>query len=93
MRPDDGSHVRGMTCDRDRHAAAQIRVQLALDSIQEAQRLIQQATQTLSRVDGMIPESRNLRSLSDRLTQTWYAVSAGANRLRRKGHLALADRK
>ena len=82
-----------MTPDRDRQATAEIRVQVALDSIQEALRLIELATQALSRVDGMIPESRNLGSLSDRLTETWYAVSAGANRLRRKGHLALADRK
>jgi len=82
-----------MSSDRDRQAPAEIRVQLALDSIQEAQRLVEHATQTLSRVDGMIPESKNLGSLSDRLTQAWYAVRAGVNRLRRKRHLALADRK
>ena len=84
MRLDDDSHVRGMTCNRDRHAAAQIRVQLALDSIQEAQRLIRQAAQALSRVDGMIPESRRAGSIADHLAQTWLTVSAGANRLRRK---------
>jgi len=78
-----------MTSDSDQHAAAQDRVQLALDSIQEAQRLVEQATQALSRVDGMIPESKKAGSASDRLRHTWYAVSAGANRLRRKGRLQL----
>lgn len=76
-----------MTSDCDRQAAAEIRVQLALNSIQEAQRLIEQATQALSGVEGMIPEWRRVGFLSDRLRQTWYAVSAGANRLRRKGRL------
>lgn len=82
-----------MTCDRDRHAAAQIRVQVALDSIQEAQRLIQQAAQALSRVDGMIPQSRRVASVSGSLTQTWFAVSAGAIRLRCKGRLESPDGK
>ena len=76
-----------MTSDRDRQAAAEIRVHLALDSIQEAQRLIEQATKALSRVDGMILEWRRVGSVYDRLRQTWYAVSAGANRLRRNGRL------
>lgn len=75
-----------MTSDRDRQATTEIRVQVALDSIQEALRLTEQATQALSRVDGMIPEWRRVGSLSDQLRLTWYAVSAGANRLRRKGH-------
>jgi len=68
-------------------AATEIRVHVALDSIQEALRLIEQATQALCRVDGLIPERRRIGSLCDQLTQTWYAVSAGANRLRRHGYL------
>ena len=76
-----------MTSDRDRQAAAEIRVQVALDAIQEAHRLLEQATQALSRVDGMILEWRSVGSLYDRLTQTWYAVCAGANRLRRNRRL------
>lgn len=76
----------------DRQAAAETRVQVALDSIQEAHRLIEQATQALSRVDGMIPEWRSAGSVSGRLMQTWYAVAAGANRLRRKAHLQTRDR-
>ena len=76
-----------MMPDRNRQATAEIRVQMALNSIQEAQRLVEQATQALSRVDGMIPEWKRLGSLYDRLHRTWYAVSAGANRLRRRGQL------
>lgn len=72
-------------------AAAEIRVRVALDSIQEAQRLIQQAAQALSRVDGMIPKSRKVASVSDSLTQIWYSVSAGANRLRRKSNFESPD--
>lgn len=86
------SNVWGMSSDCDRQTAAEIRVQLALDSIQEAQRLVQLATQALSRVDGMIPESRSVGSVSDRLWQTWFAVCASANRLRRKRHLKSRDR-
>ena len=76
-----------MMPDRDRQPAAEIRVKNALDSIEEALRLVEQATQALSRVDGMIPEWERLGSLCDRLQQTWYAVSAGANRLRHRGQL------
>jgi len=75
------------TSDRDRQTAAEIRVHLALDSIQEAQELIEQATQALSRVDGLIPQRRRVAAVSDLLIQTWCALSATANRLRRKGHL------
>ena len=76
----------------DRQAAPETHVQVALDSIQEAQRLTEQAAQALSQVDGMIHDSRRVGSVSDTLTQTWYAVSAGANRLRRKGRLESRDR-
>ena len=77
----------------NRQAATETHVQVVLDSIQEAQRLTEQSAQALSRVDGMIPESRRVGSVSDSLTQTWYAVSAAANRLRRKGHLESRNRK
>lgn len=84
------SEGRGLTSDSHRQAAAEVRVHEALDSIQEAQRLIEQAAHALSSLDGMIPEWRNVGSISDRLTQAWYAVSAGANRLRRNGRLKSA---
>ena len=76
-----------MTSDRDPQAAPEIRVQLALDSIQEAQRLVERATQALSRVDGMILERRRVGSAYHQLWQTWYAVRAGANRLQRNRRL------
>jgi len=76
-----------MMPDRDRQAAAEIRAKTALDSIDEALRLVEEATKALSRVDGMIPEWERLASLCDRLQQAWFAVSAGANRLRRRGQL------
>ena len=74
---------RGRTAQR-RQATAEIRILLARDSIQQALRLIEKAAQALSRVDGMIPERRKVGSLSNQLGQAWFAVSAGANRLRRK---------
>jgi len=83
------AHVSGMTHDRDRQAPAEIRVHVALASIQEALRLLEQATQALCRVDRMIPSARRVGSLSNQLNQTWFAVSAAANRLRRRGHLRL----
>lgn len=82
-----------MTSGRGRQAAAENQLHLALDSIEEAGRLVDQAAQVLSRVEGMIPEWRNLGSISGRLTWAWFAVCAGANRLRRKGCLELRHRK
>ncbi|MBI3456832.1 MAG: hypothetical protein HY002_13735 [Candidatus Rokubacteria bacterium] len=71
-----------MTSDRERQAAAAIRVRIALDSIDEAQRLIEQAMQALSAVDAMKPERQKLACLSRRLIWTCFAVNAAANRLR-----------
>jgi hypothetical protein len=69
-----------MTSDGERHDAAAIRVKVALDSIQEAQRLIEQALQALSAVVGMSSERKTVGHLSNRLTWTWFAVSAAAHR-------------
>jgi len=79
----------GMTSYRERQAAAAIRVRIALDSIDEAQRLIEQAMQALSPVDAMRPEHHKIACLSVRLTCTWFAVNAAANRLRRRARPAL----
>ncbi len=84
---DGSAHVSGMTHERDRQVPGERRVHLALDSIQEALRLLEQATQALSRVDRMIPISRRVGPLSNQLSHAWFAVSAAANRLRRQGHL------
>jgi hypothetical protein len=82
-----------VTDHHDRRAVAEIRVQMALDSIQEARRLIEQAAQALAGVTGMIPACQRVGSIFDWLTQTWYSVSARANRLRCKGHLEARHRR
>lgn len=79
-----------MNCHRQ--AAAETRLRLALDSIQQAQQLIELATQALSGVEGMRSQWSRLGSLSDGLTQAWFAVRAGANRLQRTRHLETLDR-
>lgn len=84
------AHASGMTHKRHRQPPGEIPVHLALDSIQEALRLLDHAAQTLSRVDRMIPMSRKLGSLSNQLSQAWFAVSAAANQLQRQRH-SLAD--
>lgn len=73
----------GMTSGRHRQAAAATRLRIALDSIDEAHRLIEQAVQALVGVDAMKPEQRKIARLSVRLTWTWFALKAAANRLRR----------
>lgn len=76
--------MRGMTPERQAAAAAATRVRIALDSIDEAQRLIDQATQALSAIDAMRPEHHKIACLSVWLTWTWFAVKAADNRLRRR---------
>ncbi|MGH7908474.1 MAG: hypothetical protein ACRENW_01340 [Thermodesulfobacteriota bacterium] len=72
-----------MSSGGEKHAAAAIRIKVALDSIQEAQRLIEHAKKALSAVAGMSSERKRVGCLSQQLTWTWFAVSATANRLRR----------
>ena len=61
-------------------------MRVALDSIQEAQQLLEHASQALARVEGMIPERRRIASLADHLTQTWFALAASTNRIQYKKH-------
>ena len=75
-----------MTSDPDRQAIAEIRIRMALDSLQQALELVERAAQALTRVGGMLPERRSVGSLSGQLGLTWLAVCAGA---RRKGHLRM----
>jgi hypothetical protein len=72
-----------MTSNGERHAAAALRVKIALDFIQEAQQLTVQAMRALSAVAGMRAERKSVARLSNRLTWTWVAVAAAANR---RGH-------
>jgi hypothetical protein len=79
------SDTPAITSNPDPQAATELHIQRALDSMQEAYELVGQAIQALSRVERMIPRRTGLVSVSDQLTQTWFAVRATANRLRRKG--------
>jgi hypothetical protein len=72
-----------MTSGRHRQAAAATRLRIALNSIDEAHRLIEQAVQALAGVDAMRPQQRKIARLAVRLTWTWFALKAAANRLRR----------
>ena len=71
-----------LTCDRQ--PDPEIYVQRALDSIQEAERLVSQAVRTLAGVPGLKHEATTLADASGRLTRAWYAVRAAANRLLRQ---------
>jgi hypothetical protein len=62
--------------------SADLRVAFALDSIQEAQRLIERARAALSSVEGMRPQSRAIAALAGTLTRTWFHTAATASRLR-----------
>ena len=75
--------------DRDRHAAAGTRIHVALDSIQEALRLTEQAAQLLAGVDEMSASQKRLDAVASQLRHTWFGVCATANRLRRNGRLQL----
>ena len=71
-----------VTLDRERQAAAAGRVDVALCSIQEAQQLVERASQVLSALAGMGSERHTLGCLSSQLTWAWFAVAATANRRR-----------
>jgi hypothetical protein len=80
-----------VTLDRQRQAAAASRVDVALCTIQEAQELIEQARQALSKVAGMGPERKSLACLAGQVTIAWFAVVATANRRRRCSSSALPE--
>lgn len=71
-----------MTTDPDRQAMAEIRIRIAMDSLQQALELVEQAAHALTRVGGMLPERRKVGSLSEQLGLTWLAVCARARRKR-----------
>ena len=65
-----------MTLNGERQARAARRIEVALDSIQEAQQLVQMASQALAAIAGMGPERETLACLSHQLTWAWVAVAA-----------------
>lgn len=72
-----------------RKAAAEARLKAALDSVDEAQRLLEQAAQALCSVSGMVAEWRRVGKLYDQVRRTWYALAGKGGRLRRSGGLLL----
>jgi len=72
-----------------RKAAAEMRLEDALASIEEAQRLIDRAGAGLCSVRGMAKESEQLGALYDKVKSTWCAVNNRARRLRTGGRLVL----
>jgi hypothetical protein len=72
-----------------RKAAAEMRLEEALASIEEAQRLIDRAGAGLSSVRGMSQEWKRLGALYESVKATWCAVSGRARRLRTSGRLVL----
>jgi hypothetical protein len=73
-----------MTLNGERQVRAARRIEVALDSIQEAQQLVEKASQALSAIARMGPERKRLRRLSSQLIWTWVAVAATNNRVRRR---------
>jgi hypothetical protein len=72
-----------------RAAVADLRVDVALRAIEEAQRLADLASEALSAVGGMAPEHGRLGKLHDQVRRTWYAVRRRSERLQRAGRLLL----
>ena len=69
--------------------AAEMRLEEALASIEEAQRLIDRAGAGLCSVRGMAKEWKQLGALYERVKSTWCAVNNRARRLRTGGRLVL----
>ncbi len=72
-----------------RKAAAELRLEEALASIEQAQRLIDRAGAGLCSVRGMAKEWKQLGALYDKVKSTWCAVNNHARRLRTRGRLLL----
>ena len=74
---------------RARQEAADIRVRVALRSIEEAQQLMDQAVQALCSVKGMVNEWKRVGVVYDRVKSAWYVVERRAEHLTREGRLVL----
>jgi len=72
-----------------RKVAAEIRLEDALASIEEAQRLVDSAGAALASVRGMASESKELGALYEKVKSTWSAVNNRARRLRTGERLVL----
>lgn len=72
-----------------RKAVAEVRLEEALGSIEEAQRLVDRAGAALGSVLGMAKESKQLGALYDKVKSSWCGVNNRARRLRTAGRLLL----
>jgi hypothetical protein len=70
-------------------AAAETRVRVALRSIEEAQQLLDQASQALCSVRGVVGEWHKVGALHDRAKDAWHAVQKRTERLIHDGRLIL----
>jgi hypothetical protein len=70
-------------------SAAEVRLEDALASIEEAQRLIDRAGAGLCSLQGMEHEGKQLGALYEKVNSTWCAVRGRARRLRTIGRLLL----
>jgi len=85
----NGNGLSGDEHVRASQKAADVRVRVALRSIEEAQRLLDQASQALCSVRGMVVEWRKVGTLHDQVKGSWYAVDRRVSRLIRTGRLVL----
>jgi hypothetical protein len=72
-----------------RAAVADLRVEVALRAIEDAQQLADLASEALSAVAGMAPEHDRLGKLHGQVRRCWYAVRRRSERLQRQGQLLL----
>jgi hypothetical protein len=73
----------------NRELGAEPRLRLALDSIQEARRLLDLAAHALSTIAGMRTQQSELGNRARQVHSTWYAVESRASWLRRHRRLVL----
>ena len=83
----DRAGVRGLRPRRQ--AAAETRLVVALRSLLEAQRLIEEAALAVSSVSGMGREWRRLDALHERVKRAWYDVRGRSDTLSLKDRLLL----
>ena len=74
---------------RAQRQAAEIRVRVALRSIEEAQAQLDQACQALCSVRGMLIEWEAVGKACDRVKGSWHAIQRKSQRLERQGRLVL----
>ncbi len=72
-----------------RKAAAEVRVAVAVASLREAQRLIEEAAQALAAVNGLAREWRRLDALHEQVTRSFYDVRGKVDSLALKDRLLL----